>query len=162
MTVAFLRENNQGGTGFFVLADLPVLVTADHVAKFLTLTSSITVRGNNDTPINLRIKDLVPNAESLAWERHPENDVAVLRLQSIEQLRFLDKRFFPIKFLPPEEATPAREAPVHMMGFPLGLGTTGRFSPISMEAKTASGLLRFPRLDTGKRKRPSMCWTSRA
>ena len=150
MTVAFLRGNNKAGTGFFVLADHPVLVTAEHVANVLTPTSSLTVRGYNDTPINLKIGDLVSNTETLAWERHPENDVAVLRLQSPDQLHFLDKRFFPIKQLISYEAPPARNGAVIIMGFPLMLGTTGRFSPISMAAKTASGLLRMRRFDTGK------------
>jgi hypothetical protein len=149
MTVAYLREGNTIGTGFFVLAKHPFLVTAEHVANLMNVGSSITVRGTNDTPISFKIGDLVPNAKKLAWERHPENDVAVLRVQSTDQLRFLDKRFFSIQQFPVQEATPPRDHAVVIMGFPHALGTTVRFSPISVEAKTASGLLRMGRFDTG-------------
>src|SRR6266498_509482 len=94
MTVTYLRQGERFGTGFFVLADHPFLVTADHVANFLNVSSSITVRGTNDTPINLKFADLVPDAQRLMWERHHENDLAVLRLKSTDQLGFFGQAFF--------------------------------------------------------------------
>jgi trypsin-like peptidase len=149
MTVAYLRQGNRFGTGFFILADEGrFLVTAEHVANLLTAESSVTVRGTNDTPINVKLGDLVPGAQTVPWQHHNENDVAVLRLLSVDRLGFLDKRFFPIQQLPTTEVSPARDHIVVMFGFPSALGTSGRFSPISAEAKTASGLLRLMRPDT--------------
>ena len=148
MTAAYLRENNRFGSGFLVRGDHPFLVTAEHVANLLNLGSSITVRGTNDTAISLKLSELVPGAERLAWEKHHENDVAVLRLQSIDKLGFLDKRFYPIQQFPASAGSPPRDRTVLVMGFPTVLGTTGRFSPIMTEAKTASGLLRMARFDT--------------
>ncbi len=148
MTAAYLREDNRFGSGFFVRADHPFLVTAAHVANLLSLSSSVTVRGTNDTPISLKLSEFVPGAQRLVWEKHHENDVAVLRLQSIDKLGFLDKRFYPIQQFPASEGSPPRNRTVLIMGFPVALGTAGRFSAITIEAKTASGLLRMGRLDT--------------
>ena len=41
-----------------------------------------------------------------------------------------------------EESAPQRERWLVVMGFPLALGTKGRFSPITIETKAASGLVR--------------------
>jgi len=122
-TVAYLREGNGFGTGFLVRAEHPFLVTAEHVAQHLTATSSITVRAPGDKPIQLTIGELVPGLKVLPWVRHSEGDVAVLRLASIEQLGFLEQRFFSGQLLPSREAAPAREISVTVMGFPLALGT---------------------------------------
>ena len=149
-TVAYLREGDGFGTGFFVLAEHPFLVTAEHVAQHLTPISSITVRAPQDKPNKLMIGELIPGVKSLPWVRHPEGDVAVLRLESIEQLGSIKQRFFPVRLLPSQEAAPARELFITVMGFPLALGTAGRFSPITSEARAASGLLRLGRFDTGR------------
>ena len=125
-TVAYLREGNGIGTGFFVQAEHPFLVTAEHVAQHLTATSLITVRASGDKPIQLTIGELVPGLKVLPWVRHLEGDVAVLRLFSIERLGFVEQRFFSGQLLPSREAAPAHEISVTVMGFPLALGTVGR------------------------------------
>jgi hypothetical protein len=149
-TVAYLREGDVFGTGFFVLAEHPFLVTAEHVAQHLAATSFITVRVPGDKPNQLMIGQLVPGVKSLPWMRHSEGDVAVLRLESVKRLGSLEQRFFPVRLLPSQEVAPARELFITVIGFPLALGTVGRFSPITSEARAASGLLRIARFDTGR------------
>jgi len=156
MTVAFLEQTKKTdqkvekviGTAFFVDAGSPFLVTAEHVAKELTTTSSIAVRDDGDVPVKLKIGDLVSGVLQLPWTKHREGDVAVLKLSSTSRLGERKKRFFSVKQLPSQEGTPSRQMILTIMGFPLALGTSGRFSPISTEVKASSGLLRFNRFDT--------------
>ncbi|MDP1945911.1 MAG: serine protease [Nitrospirota bacterium] len=152
VTVAYLKEGNQNGTGFFVtaesrglgIAEQPYLVTAAHVAQFLTGNSTVTVRAAKDIPVSILLKDLLSDGEKLSWQVHSESDVAVLKLNlNSKTLPLMQGRFLGFVLLASEESAPERERPVTVMGFPLALGTTGRFSPITSEAKPASGLLRI-------------------
>ncbi|MGA6828306.1 S1 family peptidase [Nitrospira sp. NS4] len=152
VTVAYLKEGKQIGTGFFVaaespglgIAEQPYLVTAAHVARFLTGNSTVTVRAAKDIPVSILLKELLSDGGKLAWQVHSESDVAVLRLKlDSKTLPLMQGRFLSVALLAPEEGAPQRERPVTVMGFPLALGTAGRFSPITSEAKPASGLLRL-------------------
>ncbi len=59
-------------------------------------------------------------------------------------------RFTPIKLLRGEESAPPRFLTLTVLGFPLALGVSGKFSPISRETKAASDLLTTNRGDTKK------------
>jgi S1-C subfamily serine protease len=153
-TVAYLQEGeppSQIGTGFFVGSKRHFyLVTAAHVAHFISRKSLFTVRNPGDVPLTLPFGYIVPGKTllPLPWHFHPEADLAVLQLVNVE-VRFFDKRFLPLNdSLEADEAVPQRERPLMVIGFPLALGTTGRFSPITVETKAASGLLRLKRPDT--------------
>jgi len=153
ISVAYLRENNSAsfkiGTGFFVAANYPYIVTASHVAKFITSESYFTVRDSGDIPINFSFKDFFPNKTDLPWYIHKEADVAVLMLPIDENIaKYFKGRFLPINMLISDEIAPQRERPLVVMGFPLALGTKDRFSPITVESKSASGLLKLNRFDT--------------
>ncbi|MFZ3138893.1 MAG: serine protease [Thermodesulfovibrionales bacterium] len=149
-TVAYLR-GNKTGTGFFVVSQQPYLVTAAHVATSLSPQSTITMRSAGDVPVNLSFSELFPGVVQLPWHFHPEADVAVLALTLTEKTAPLfTGRFLPLDMIESIEVAPQRERPLVVMGFPLSLGTSGRFSPITGEAKAASGLLRIPRFDTHK------------
>ena len=155
ITVAYLRQGDIIGTGFFVNATRPRLVTASHVAAVLTPKSTLTVRMSDDRPASLLFEEVLPGVSQLPWRRHPEADVALLSVLLSEKTAPLFRgRFLPLTMVQSEEKSPQRERPLVVMGFPLALGTTGRFSPITSEAKPASGLLRLPRFDTN-RKQPS-------
>jgi hypothetical protein len=93
----------------------------------------------------------VLDTSKLPWQVNSDADVAVLPLKLNEKtLPLMQGRFLKLDSLGTEEVAPQRERTVTVMGFPLALGTTGRFSPITSEAKPASGLLRIPRFDTKK------------
>jgi hypothetical protein len=155
-SVAYLKESNDPtskvGTGFFVTFQKQYLVTAAHVAKFITSRSILTMRNPGDTPLTVSFNSLYPGVVELPWHFHPEADVAILELplSSLDSKtrQFFDRRFFFVDMLNADETAPQRERPLVVMGFPLALGTTGRFSPLTIEAKAASGLLRMKRFDT--------------
>ncbi len=152
-SVAYLQENNESifkiGTGFFVTSKNQYLVTASHVAKFISPKSFLTMRNPGDVPVSLSFKELFPGKTVLPWHFHSEADVAVLVLPLNDKtIQFFQGRFLALDMLKAEEAAPQRERPLVVMGFPLALGTKGRFSPLTVEAKAASGLLRMNRFDT--------------
>ena len=155
-SVAYLRESNgpttKIGTGFFVTFQKQYLVTAAHVAKFITSRSILTMRNPGDIPLTVSFSALYPGVVKLPWHFHLEADIAVLELPlnslDSETSQFFDRRFLLMDMLNSEEIAPQRERQLVVMGFPLALGTTGRFSPLTVEAKAASGLLRMKRFDT--------------
>ncbi|MDH4081268.1 MAG: serine protease [Nitrospira sp.] len=151
VAVAYLREGDQFGTGFFVSSTAPYLVTASHVAAFLKAGSKITFRAKGDTPVSVSLTELTAGVSQLQWQLHPEADVAVLRLTLTAQTApLMQGRFLGLEMIDSAETAPVRERTVTVMGFPLRLGTTGRFSPITSDGKPASGLLRILRADNKK------------
>jgi hypothetical protein len=143
--VVYLREGANYGTGFLVQGTGFYLVTAEHVARRLTSRSSATVQGQSDTAVNFTLADLGTLSEAaLDWETHDEADVAALRVQPGSRLwDGLKARFLSLDLFAAQLGTPIRERTVTVMGFPLQLGTETNFSPITSEAKTASGLVRL-------------------
>jgi len=163
--VVFLRENNSDqskyGTGFFVKhGEKLYLVTASHVSVSLTNQSMVTIASTNGRPFTFQLKDLIPQKdpfklsfyppkESLKWITHPIADVAVLCLNPSKQ--FFDDHLaghvLPSSYLERNKEAPPRSLTLTVIGFPLQLGASEYFSPISRETKTASGLLEIPRFD---------------
>ncbi len=138
------------GTGTFVVkgSDL-YLVTAEHVAKDTLLDSDVIMKVADDQPEVIPITQLIGGKDRLDWIVHPTADLAALRLSpSDEVMAKLDHHFLPYEILVSQLKAPNRLHPVTTIGFPLGLGTKGKFSPITQESKTVSGLLTLPRLDT--------------
>ena len=159
VTVAYLKEGNNYGTGFCVAnehpgagsKEQPYLVTASHVAKFLMPDSSVTFRDSGDIPLPTIVKEIALSGSMAIWHFHRDADVAVLRLKVDEGSRALLKgRCLKLSSIAPDESSLRRERPVVVMGFPLALGTTGHFSPLTSEAKPASGLVRLLSTDFPK------------
>lgn len=151
ISVAYLREEDKIGTGFFVASPQPYLVTTAHVAVFLSPQSTLTIRAHGDKPVTFKLDEFSPGKVKLPWHFHPEADVAVLALTITDKaLPIFKGRFLTLNMIESEEVAPRRERPLVVMGFPLALGTIGRFSPITSEGKTASGLLRIHRFDNKK------------
>lgn len=148
LAVVFLSH----GTGILILHDArPVLVTAEHVAKTLTPDTSVTLRGDGDRPIKLMLGRMAGAKEALVWCPHGREDVNVLPLSPEHDVLIqLHKHFLPANLLVAELEAPSRAITLTVMGFPLGLGSQGHFSPITRETKPASGLITLPRFDTQK------------
>ena len=138
------------GTGTFVVkgSDL-YLVTAAHVAKDTLLDSDVIMKVADDRPEVIPLTQLVGGKDRLDWIVHPTADLAALRLSPPSVIMAkLDQHFLPYEILASQLKAPNRLHPVTTVGFPLGLGTKGKFSPITQQSKTVSGLLTLPRLDT--------------
>lgn len=147
--IVYLRGPKEAGSGFLLATEhTPYLVTADHVSRIVTGSSDVVLRGPEDRPIRFKLEDLHGDPK-LAWLRHKEADVAVLRLKLTgAPLKAVERHFLPISFLVREDTAPARKYWLAAMGFPLNLGVETRFSPLSRRTHASSGLLRFQRFDT--------------
>lgn len=140
------------GTGFFVVRDnTPYLVTADHIAQLMDATAMITIQTSGDRPLRFSLVDFLISKTAVKWNSSQEADVSVLQLSPSQQMfQNLKKHFLPFEILTATDQAPLREKTLTVVGFPLGLGVTERFSPISQESKPSSGLLRLARFDNNK------------
>lgn len=144
------------GTGFLVNLDSRLfLVTAEHVAKRMNLSSSVTFAGGKGEPVNIPLRS-VAGDRPIRWVVHETADVAVLPLgPAAEVEKLLLPRALPPRYFSKELVAPPRNRPLTTIGFPLGLGAMERgpddkLSPLSRESKPASGLITLKRFDTKK------------
>jgi len=131
------------GTGFFIGDDAGnlFLITAEHVALKMKSDAAVTIRGTNDMPLSYPIQQLTGTTE-VRWVFHETEDVAVLLLHPVpEMISSLERHFSPKRIFSTEMTAPSRDRPVTTIGFPLGLGIQGHFSPISGDSRPASGLV---------------------
>ncbi len=140
----YVREDfTELGTGFFVADAVGnlFLVTAEHVALDMKSDAVVTIQGVNDMPLNYPIQELT-GTMGIKWVLHDSEDVAVLLLHPDPVISSsLQHHFSRKEILSTETAAPSRDRPVTTLGFPLGLGIQGHFSPISRESRPASGLV---------------------
>jgi len=153
--VAFLQKDDAkgspSGTGFFLSSGSALyLVTAWHVSQILSLASPITLATADSRPFTFPLKSLVPGATELKWLAHTHADVAALQISPAPDLLkdHLDGHFMPSSWLEAAQEAPLRAITLTVLGFPLQLGISRYFSPISRETRAASGLLELPRFDT--------------
>jgi hypothetical protein len=154
-SVAFLQKDDTkgspSGTGFFLSSgSVLYLVTAWHVSQILSLSSPITVATAEGRPFTFPLKSLVPGAAELKWLAHAHADVAALQISPAPDLLkdHLGGHFMPSSWLEAAKEAPLRSITLTVLGFPLQLGISRYFSPISRETRAASGLLELPRFDT--------------
>jgi hypothetical protein len=140
------------GTGVFLVdGDTPFLATAEHVAKDLSAGSLAVIRAKDGTALQIPFSKLIGTAASPTWRYHDAADLAILMLEPEASLiPQLSSRFLPVTLLRAEQSAPPRPLTLTVLGFPLALGVSGKFSPISRETKAASDLLVTKRADTKK------------
>ncbi len=140
------------GTAFFVVTSKHLfLVTAEHIAQVMTPSASTTIRDKSDRPYTISLQELWNKNEPLGWIFHEEADIAVLPLYPSRQI--IDKlkgHFLKLDNINRDIKVPDRTMALTLVGFPLGLGVESYFSPISLDVKTSSGLLRMRRFDNNK------------
>jgi len=144
--------HTESGTGFFISTSNSLfLVTAGHTARSMHKTSRAIIQGDNDTPLEIGFPELFGNAAQQNWIFHTNADVAIHRLlpSATASQKYLQHRFLPFPMLVSPKIAPSRETPLMVMGFPLGLGTIGNFSPLTQQTRAASGLITFAESKAG-------------
>lgn len=146
-------EKSDIGTGFLIAQDeVPVLATAEHVARKLNRDSLAVIRGADGDGLAIALHKLTGASAGASWHYHPTADLAVVCLNPVPEVKpSLQRRFLPVDILRNEASAPSRAITLTVFGFPLALGISGKFSPISRETKPASGLLLTARGDTKAR-----------
>jgi len=155
--VVNLRQNTNGGqiktgTGIFVIhANKLYLFTASHVANDMSITGKYILRGENDIPVTLTIQQLISgfNATSIPWRHHAVADLAVLDLSPPQATinQYFIKRFLPSDNIYNQKVSVSRDIELTSLGFPLGLGAVGHFSPLSFRTFASSGFITLLRFD---------------
>jgi hypothetical protein len=151
LTVVRLEGGGKVGTGFFINAPNGLfLATAAHVASALGNSGNVTFCGDNQAPVTFPLSDVSGFASNEGWLISPVADVAIHRLKPTQTFAdaHLRGRFLPLETFVADETYPSRDTPLEVIGFPLGLGVSNRFSPLSQQSKAASGAITLLRFDT--------------
>lgn len=140
-------DNVKVGTGMFLIKGNELyLLTATHVAVTTNAATEIVVSDSVGNSQTIPIKQF---SRLLDWKHHPIADLSALQLfprPSI--LPLLKNRFFPFEQLNLNNPPPSRDAYLTCVGFPRGLGATGKFSPFTFRSHAASSLITLLRADT--------------
>ena len=146
------KKQPVSGTAFLAKKGAKVyLITAEHVARGLESQIKATLHGPEDQPLSYYISELAGPYEKLPWFTHPEADIALVHLNPTSNFVAAVKTLDISVFIPNEQSFSRYRERVHtVVGFPLRLGTKGKFSPIFKSSKLASSLFRYPRFDNKK------------
>lgn len=157
-TVLNLRQkvssgNYSVGTGSFISKGNKLfIVTAEHVANDMKTDMEVILKGKNDLPITLSLEDLTQQNTSLDWVKHNDADIAVLEVNPKQDIlnTSLQNRFLPSESVNKVKTAVDRNIQLTVIGFPMGLGAQGHFSPLTFRTFASSGLLTLPRFDNKK------------
>lgn len=136
------------GTGSFIQnkSDLYIL-TASHVAKMMDRDAKVVICDTSNRPLMLKLSDLT---DSVHWISHPTADISILRLKLKPELlsKYFIGRFIPIEMINKDRSALPRNLQLVIIGFPLGLGASEYFSPLTFRTFPSSGYITLPRADT--------------
>lgn len=153
ITVVNLRkEKSPGkevtGTGSFISKGNDLyIVTAAHVAKEMDNSAYVIIQGKNNLPVEI---DLLKLANPINWENHPEADLSILKLNPDNGImqQHLQDRFIPFEMVVDTTKVPVpRNTQLTIIGFPLGLGAVGHFSPLTYRTFPSSSYITLNRFD---------------
>jgi len=136
------------GTGMFISKSDNELfmLTASHVAKASTSSTNVVLidATGNSTSVNITLFN-----SALSWIHHPIADISALPVTvNSSNVQFLKERFFPYSQLNTSGPTPSRDAYLTSVGFPNGLGASGKFSPLTFRSHASSSVISLNRADT--------------
>lgn len=136
------------GTGSFVAKGNEMyIVTATHVSKNMDKDAYVIIQGTNNSPVQIELSKL---ASPINWKDHPHADLSVLKLNPKKTVEnaYLKGRFIPYDMIDTSKNALSRNTQLTIIGFPLGLGADGYFSPLTYRTFPSSGLITLNRFDT--------------
>lgn len=136
------------GTGIFTTSanNKAWLVTAAHVANDTNTQTKIAI---SDKASNCIIIPLTNLNSTLSWVYHPKADLAVLPITiTKDNIAYLNNRCLPFDHFHLEENSVSRDCELTCVGFPNGLGISGKFCPLTFRSYASSALLTLNRADT--------------
>lgn len=134
------------GTGLLVTKDDEYfIVTAQQVAQSLPPETVATVRDRKGEALSFDISGL--HADPAAWVWHPEADVAAMRVNAPSGEGAPSLTAIAFDQLAKGDDAPGLDTVLTVIGYPLNLGTAGKFSPVVRTTHPASESFRHDRLD---------------
>ena len=135
------------GTGTFVHKDgFPYLLTAAHVARETNANTTIVMHNGKGGALEIKFSTVNP---TLTWKYHPKADMAVCRMDISSCSALFEKHFAPYDIFDVSEDEISRDDELTVVGFPSGLGSSGKFSPLTFRSFAASSFITLSRADTG-------------
>lgn len=146
--IPLANGNEEMGTGIFVQKqDGLLLLTAAHVVRNHNTQTAIIICDDSGNATRLPLSLFIGSNQ---WSHHSIADLAYIRLvETGSNNAYLANRFFPFDHINLQNQPISRDLELTSIGFPLGLGAAGRFSPLSFRTFAASSLITLPRFDTG-------------
>lgn len=135
------------GTGSFIEKGNELyIITASHVSKAMDDSSYVIIQGKNNLPIKIELKKL---ANPIKWIDHPVADLSILKLnpEKLIMETYLQERFIPFSMIDISKNAIPRNIQLTIIGFPLGLGSNGFFSPLTYRTFPSSSLITLNRFD---------------
>lgn len=121
------------------------IVTADNVIAPASSATYVIVSDSGNVPTKVPLSQFIGANQ---WRHHPTTDLAAVQVEvSSQNLALLQNRCFPYDHMDLTSAAPSRDVELTALGFPLGLGASGHFSPLSFRTYAASGSISLPRFD---------------
>jgi len=137
------------GTGMFVIKNgsEPFMLTASHVAHGCNTSTQVIISDSSGTCQSFGLSQF--NSQ-LSWKHHLVADISVLPVTPDPTIApHLQGRFFPVDQLNITAGPPSRDTYLTAVGFPNGLGASGKFSPFTFRSHASSSLISLLRFDTG-------------
>lgn len=136
------------GTGMFVIKDnKPFIITASHVVANANAQTYLIISDDQDNPQKILLSDL----SNHQWIHHSVADVAYIEVMpSQKNQNYIKGRFFPFDHIDISDSSPSKDIELTSIGFPLGLGTFGKYSPLTFRTFASSSLITLNRADTKK------------
>lgn len=142
-------QGNNGesiGTGSFIVKnDCIYLLTAAHVAATTNENTYLALGDKESNCIKIPIKELV---YYLNWNTHPFADIAILKIEPRKHMEIFEGRCFPYDHINLTKSIASRDDEITVIGFPNGLGVSGKFSPLTFRSHPSSGLVTLKRADS--------------
>ena len=133
------------GTGSFIVKNNCIyLLTAAHVAARTNKNTYLALGDKESNCIKLPIIELV---DYLDWNTHPFADIAILELVPERHKEIFNGRCFPYDHINLTKSIASRDDEITVIGFPNGLGVSGKFSPLTFRSHLSSGLVTLKRAD---------------
>lgn len=136
------KKIEASGTGFIIRYNTKdYLVTAKHVAQFLTKEAEIILNASSGRSIAIGFGELQGSKiiSGAKWFLHPTADVAIHPLAGSPA--GVDHLSFPLDSCAKTDQRIPLLSTVYALGFPLGLGIHESINPIAKKAQTASNYL---------------------
>lgn len=122
------------------------IVTASHVAKETNQQTMVVISNISGRASKLPLSVFGDLTE---WKHHPIADISAFEITPTEEnMKFMEKRFFPLDHFNLEVIPVSRDFELTSIGFPHGLGTENFFSPLTFRSFASSGFVTLNRADT--------------
>ncbi len=143
------------GTGIFVNAQadggkkLGWIVTAKHVAEKTSIGTQVVIATDRGGSASIALSFF---GKIDSWKHHEIADVSVFPIDfHPENEKYLTNRFFPYDHFNVEHKSVSRDFELTTVGFPLGLGISGVFSPLTFRSYASSSFITFGYTKNGKK-----------